>query len=295
MNYLNKIILGTVQFGLDYGINNDIGKPNYKEVKDILSLCHEQNITILDTASSYGTSQEVIGKYHSEHTDKFQIISKIKTTSLEEINTIFENSLYTLQIDSFYAYLIHDFSQYRQQKEILSFLQKKKGQGKIKKIGFSLYYPYELEYLLDNNIPLDIVQVPFNLFDRRFAPYFEKIKERGIELHTRSAFLQGLFFKDPHSLPDYFSSAFEKINNLQLLSQINKIPVFALAFDFALMNPHIDNVLVGVSRKKHLEEIFQSTQYLDNVKLLLPKLEDFVVTDETVLVPLTWPPKEKHD
>ena len=50
----NKLILGTVQFGLDYGINNKLGKPNFKQSCEILSKAFDNGITTLDTAEAYG-------------------------------------------------------------------------------------------------------------------------------------------------------------------------------------------------------------------------------------------------
>jgi uncharacterized protein len=59
MNIINKIVLGTVQFGLDYGINNKNGKIKFAEVNSILNFAWENGIRLLDSAYRYGDSEEV--------------------------------------------------------------------------------------------------------------------------------------------------------------------------------------------------------------------------------------------
>ena len=69
----NKIILGTVQFGLPYGINNSIGQLNQEAVFEILNYSHENNISTLDTANAYGTATQVIGNFHKQYKKHFQV------------------------------------------------------------------------------------------------------------------------------------------------------------------------------------------------------------------------------
>jgi aryl-alcohol dehydrogenase-like predicted oxidoreductase len=74
---LNKLILGTVQLGVNYGINNSEGKPSLAKSFDILNMAYENGIRTLDTAEAYGNAQEVIGAFHEKYKDKkFQNLSK---------------------------------------------------------------------------------------------------------------------------------------------------------------------------------------------------------------------------
>ena len=75
----NKIILGTVQFGLDYGINNKEGRPTYETIKEILDLAHTKKIIFLDTAEAYGNSHEIIGEYHANSNNKFKVTTKFSS------------------------------------------------------------------------------------------------------------------------------------------------------------------------------------------------------------------------
>ncbi len=56
-NLLSKISLGTVQFGMDYGIANVRGKVDKEEVFKIMDLASSKKIGFLDTAYSYGESE----------------------------------------------------------------------------------------------------------------------------------------------------------------------------------------------------------------------------------------------
>ena len=67
-----NLILGTVNFGIRYGIDKIILKE--KEVNKVLRLALKNNISLLDTAQSYGDSETRIGKYKKA---KFKVISKI--------------------------------------------------------------------------------------------------------------------------------------------------------------------------------------------------------------------------
>ncbi len=197
----NKIILGTVQFGLDYGINNKAGKPTYDTIKEILDLSFKKNINFLDTAEAYGDSQEKIGNYHSHSSNVFRVITKFSPSRKDLPNNISERikcNLNTLKVESLYSYMFHSYTDFKTyfslfKKELLSM----KNEGLIKKIGVSLNSNEEIEDVLNCN-HIDLIQLPFNLLDNnnQRKKTLIKAKEKGLEIHTRSVFLQGLFLKN---------------------------------------------------------------------------------------------------
>lgn len=95
----SKIILGTVQFGLNYGINNNAGIPDYKEISSILRYAQSNNISYLDTAASYGNSEKVIGKYHKESETKFKINTKFPNGIINDFESQIRNSVDRLNVD----------------------------------------------------------------------------------------------------------------------------------------------------------------------------------------------------
>ncbi|MEM5650763.1 aldo/keto reductase [Bacillus cereus] len=65
-----KLALGTVQLGLHYGIGNIMGKPDREEALNIIQYAINNGIDVLDTASSYGNSEAIIGEYVSSKKQK---------------------------------------------------------------------------------------------------------------------------------------------------------------------------------------------------------------------------------
>ena len=195
----SKLILGTVQFGLKYGINNTIGKPKKEEVLSLLKVAYNSGIRILDTAEAYGNAHQLIGNYHKEQNNfKFKIITKfphqikhnlIKSKVLEYIDLMNVNTLDVM--------MFHSFDSFQSNYNSLDTLNKLKSEGLIKNIGVSVYMNDQLKSLLNEDL-ITVVQLPFNLLDNFNVrgDLINQLKIKGKTIHTRSAFLQGLFFKN---------------------------------------------------------------------------------------------------
>lgn len=286
---INRIILGTAQFGMNYGINNVRGKIPYSEVLEISKFAYENGIDTLDTAYSYGESEEILGKAISNNSLKFNIISKLPNVENEkDVESIFYKTLERLKQKKIYGYLFHSFETFKNHEYIFDIFQKLKHSKKIEKIGFSLYYPSEIDYLFENNIDFDIVQIPYSIFDQRFENYFPLLKERDIEIHVRSVFLQGLFFKKPEELNGNFTSIKEEIKAINRISKNMDTTIASICLKFALMNRNIDKVVVGVDSIENLKENLQGIKekITDNKYYYL--LKDMKVDDEKIILPLNW-------
>lgn len=278
---ISKLALGTVQFGLDYGINNTNGQVKIADIQAILAFANSVGLDTLDTAFLYGNSEENLGQCNL---NGFNIVSKLPPCTAPEIDSIFDKSLNRLHQNNLYGYLFHHFSTYGQNEKMITALQKLKVKNKVQKIGFSLYNPSELEILLDKNIDFDLVQVPYNLFDQRFDPYFPLLKEKGVEIHTRSAFLQGLFFKDLSTIPLHFNTVIPE------LTQLNKYDInkAALCLNFVVSNPHIDKVVIGVDSVDQLKININGLELLPKVKALREELKSLKVDNELIINPSLW-------
>lgn len=287
MIYKNKIALGTAQFGLDYGINNKNGIIPEKEVFHILREAIISNVEVLDTAYAYGNSESVIGKFIKKNGNKFNIISKLPECRPEDVITIFDSSLERLNVCKLYGYMCHSFQHYMSNPKIFNILEELREEGKIKKIGFSLYYPSELEYLIENDLKLDIIQLPYNVFDRRFEQYFPILKNKGVEVFIRSVFLQGLVFKQSSELDDYFSKIRNKIDTLNLLSTSMNIPISTLCLNFVAQNEFIDRIVIGVDSTQNLQEII-SSMYCSEVEKFSKELDFLREEDESIILPTNW-------
>lgn len=277
MNLKSKLGIGTVQFGLTYGISNKQGQTLPEEVERILSFAFDNSIDLIDTASTYGNAEMLLGK---NDIGRFDIVSKFMPP--EKNNSIraqLHRSLKELKVNSLYGYLAHRPLVLIDKPQLWEELCDLKKSGLIKKIGFSLNTPSELEDLLRIGFFPDLVQVPFNYFDSRFKKQIIQLKERGCEIHARSVFLQGLFFTNPDKLTSFFSELKEFLISLQ---QSTKYLSSSL-LKFVLKYTFIDRVIIGVETSEQLRLSIEMLEKADD----LPDIEFSL--SENVLMPSRWP------
>ena len=282
-----SLVLGTAQFGLDYGINNKRGRVPSREVFDILFYAVQHGVNTLDTAIVYEDSENLIGKFLKTSQLQLKVISKLPSENIK-VNENFKQSLDRLGLKEIYGYLIHNFRSFIDKPAVWDELRGLKDKGLVEKIGFSLYHPQELEQLWQKRVEVDILQVPLSILDQRFAEYLPEIKQRKIELYVRSVFLQGLIFKQPGELEERFKSVRHKIEILRALSDEHDIPLEAIAINFVLLNPLIDYVIIGVNSLDDLKENIRALQYQSLVKKIFSQLAALKEDDEAVIVPTNW-------
>ena len=276
----SRLGIGTAQFGMNYGINNKFGKVKRDIVYKILAHALDVGLNLIDTASSYKDAEKVLGGF--EQIANFKIVSKFLNN--EDPEDSLYSSLKKLKVKKVYALLAHRFESIKDD-FVLSKLSSLKQRGLCEKIGVSLYYPFELEYILHKDIELDIVQVPYNVFDRRFEKYFSVLKSRGIEIHSRSVFLQGLFFLKPEELDPWFKDVKHKIKLLQDYAEEKGVILAQLLLGWVLKNKYIDRVIIGVdSYEQFLTNIELNHSLLDHLNFL----DNFSENREKIIVPSLW-------
>jgi aryl-alcohol dehydrogenase-like predicted oxidoreductase len=285
---VNKIILGTVQFGINYGINNSSGKISTDNAWEILNFSNLNGITQLDTAASYGDSEQVIGKYLKNNIDKeFKIISKLflKNQTLEDslrstINKLNIKTLETILFHSHEDYLVH-------KNEIIDFNNKFKGRL-FKNIGVSAYTNKEVEEIIKDEC-VDVIQMPFNILDNasKREETYKKIKRHGKKLHTRSIFLQGLIFKKVNELQGEFKVLQNTFLKIEKLCKEFNLTTNELALSYVLSKDYIDGVLIGVDSLDHLKNNI-SISGLKISQKLIEEVDNLNVPDENILNPTNW-------
>lgn len=287
----SKLILGTVQFGLDYGVNNNAGKPSKENIKSILDSAYNSGIQLLDTAEAYGDSQNKIGEYHNNSTNKFNVITKFSSNneglSLNIVERVY-NNLKILDVDKLYCYMFHsfdDFNKYfeKYRKDLLIL----KRDGIINNIGVSLYSNDELESVLKFN-QITLVQLPFNLLDNnnKRGNIIKKAKAKGIEIHTRSAFLQGLFFKNTSEFTVKIKPLEPYLNLLNDLCD-EDYKMNDLALNYVCNQKNIDKVLIGVDNVQQLASNMLSEKKMIT-KELTNNIEVIDVKETKLLNPSNW-------
>jgi aryl-alcohol dehydrogenase-like predicted oxidoreductase len=250
----SKLILGTVQMGLPYGINNKEGKIPLDECFAILEHAHAAGIRYLDSAEAYGDAHQTIGQYHQQikHAP-FEIITKIPKSSSDPIEGRVINYLNDLNVNSIWGLMFHSFQSYKDYKHILEDLIRLKSEGLIKHIGVSVYTNEEFAQVMEDEY-VEIIQFPYNLLDNFSlrGSLMKKAKAKGKILHTRSAFLQGLFFMDRACASPVLQKLRDELKELDKIVSDSGTNIGALALNYCLALPEVDNVLIGVDTASQL-------------------------------------------
>lgn len=276
MGIETRISIGSAQFGSTYGISNKHGQTLPQEVAKILDFAVINGINSLDTAAAYGNAEEELGKHNLRD---FEIISKFMPTKKgEKLETKFKNSLKHLKVSKLHGLLAHRPLQLLENLHLWQEMQEFKSNGLVDKIGFSLNEPSELEILLEHGLCPDIIQAPFNYFDRRFISIFFNIKDLGCEIHARSSFLQGLFFTDMDNLSDFFDEIKPVIRSLQ--ESVTFLAGSLLRF--ALDQTCIDKVVIGVENCNQLSMNMEDIKKASNLPELTIRIPD------RILMPSNW-------
>jgi len=252
----NKLILGTAQLGLNYGINNSIGKPTKEQSLEILEYAVDNGILYLDTADAYGDASEIIGDFHLKSEKKFLVITKFKNSfKYTDADKWIGELLDKLKLKKIHGYLFHSFSEYKNHGKIVESLNLKRRSGQIENVGVSVYDNSELEEVISDD-RIQMVQLPYNLLDNynRRGKLIEQAKANGKVVHVRSIFLQGLFFMDKKNIPLKLQPLLPYLERVKDIVNKNNIPIQALALNYCLSSPSIDNVLIGIDSFKQLKQ-----------------------------------------
>ena len=290
---LNKLILGTVQLGLNYGINNSFGKPSKEKAFDILNMAYYGGIRTLDTAEAYGNSQQVIGSFLNDNPKKkFNIITKLnannKLTKGELLDHIFSNCK-ILNTESLEGYMFHNYNSFKKSVFLYEEILNAKIKGIILNAGISLYNNEEIEDIIDNYDGFDFIQIPFNLFDNesKRKSIIKKARLKGIKVHTRSCFLQGLLYKKNEDLKGTLKQSEPYLRQINSITKEAGFQIGNLALYYCLSKPYIDKVLIGVDSVEQLKEnINWSQNAIGNI--ILKKIDNIRVIENEILNPSMW-------
>jgi aryl-alcohol dehydrogenase-like predicted oxidoreductase len=284
-----RLALGTAQIGLEYGVANRIGKIPDGHVEEILAVARARGIDTLDTAMAYGDAEKRLG---NAGVAGFKIVTKLPTIPKgcsdirQWVSSSVRHSLRLLRVDSLYAVLFHRAADLQEAnaKELFQAVETLRDEGVVGRIGVSVYDPNELESIV-GRFPIDIVQAPFNVVDRRLAEsgWLNRLADAGTELHARSVFLQGLLVMGSRQRPDCFDrwrSLWELWNGWL---ERNGLTAVEACLGFALSFPKVNRVVVGV------ESAAQLAQLVDAAGVRVPDLPAPVACQDLDLInPSRW-------
>lgn len=286
---IEKLILGTVQFGLDYGINNKNGQMSEQEVFDILDFSKSKRISYLDTAAAYGNSEERIGSYIAQKNDTFfKIITKFDLKKYQSPIDSLNESLSKLNVSCVDTIMFHNYDDFLKTTQYqLEKLLEHKG-IKFKKLGISVYTNEQIDEVCKTKI-FQTIQMPFNALDNNNirGEAMRMMKTNGIEIHTRSVFLQGLFFMPLENIPAKLEPLTSYLSRMNQISSHYQVGKSALALHYNLSNQLISGVLMGVDSVKQLE------QNIALINAQIPQsafdaIDEIQVKESSLLNPATW-------
>ncbi|MDO8662360.1 MAG: aldo/keto reductase [Candidatus Omnitrophota bacterium] len=292
----DRLVLGTVQLGMPYGISNKTGKPDFNSACDMIKTAFDQDIACFDTAQAYGDSEEVLGRVFA----KLKVGAQVKVYSKlhprldlhdeDAVRQSVEDSLRKLNMDQLEGLLLHGEDGIRFWDEGLgNVLRGLVIRGKVKLIGVSFYTPEKALDALDVD-GIDMIQVPANIFDRRFedAGVFRKAQERGKEVFIRSVFLQGLLLMEPEAIPEKVWLARRAVAEFAKLASVWRLDRKELALRYVLSKWRYARVVVGAETAQQVAE---------NVKIAIQDLPQecmhqidkaFKRVEQKIINPAEW-------
>lgn len=267
-----ELCLGTVQFGMDYGIRGK-KKPPLSDCLEMLDYAVHNGINTIDTASAYGDAENVVGTYFRKDTAvrrKIRLISKFHPNLLDNVlekqyypimRANLNESLRRLHTDYLDGYLIHS-ARYVYNDAIIEALVQLKQEGYVKSIGVSVYEIEEAKTGILRDC-LDFLQLPFSVLDQRMLHkgIFALAEERGFPLHSRSAFIQGLVLMVPEEIPFSLRNRVAPfLKRIDLICKETGLTRIQIAIGFVKRQAAITHLVFGVRNLKQLKEdisIFQ--------------------------------------
>lgn len=294
-----ELCLGTVQFGMNYGI---IGqkKPSLEDAVCCLDYAVQNGISAIDTAEAYGTAEEVVGAFLKKKTvprRQLFLSTKLSPNCLDEkkpeayaavIREKLEGSLRRLHTDYADAFLLHS-SRYAFQPEILDALYRVKEEGLAHKVGVSVYEPEEAFACFENK-KMEFIQAPYSVFDHRMKErgVLDKEKNKNVQIHARSAFIQGLVTLREGEVPPFLFKAKPIIRRMDELCKETGFDRVTLAMAYVKREERISHLVFGVDCLEQLKEDIRLFQEEVPEDILEALEHEFRGLDAGIVMPSLW-------
>jgi aryl-alcohol dehydrogenase-like predicted oxidoreductase len=272
---IERLALGTVQFGLKYGVAGN-GQVPPDEVGRILALASGAGIVMLDTAEAYGSAETVLGQIGVQ---SFRVVGKLgRRDAAGDLRKRAEASLARLRIDRFEVVLLHAPGQLLEDRHLAGEVLALRSGGLARAIGFSVYEPAELERLSEVLQP-DVVQLPASAIDARWDQLLPALQAKGIRVHLRSAYLQGLLMLP--ATPGWAQPWDRLLASWRgWVAEQGTTPAKA-ALALALARP-VECVVIGVDNAGQLAQVL-------DLPVLSPLPAHLKTADPDLLDPRRWP------
>lgn len=262
-----KLAIGTVQFGLPYGVANTTGRPGDDEVRSILQAAHAAGVQVLDTACLYGESETTLGRCLPP-AHQFRVVTKTPkfpgmaaAAAVQLLESAFAASCERLRTPQLYGLLVHDADDLLGPAgdALWQAMMRLRVAGRVTRIGASVYSGAQIDALLQR-YPLDLIQLPLSLLDQRLVQggQLDSLAAANVEIHARSAFLQGALLMPPERLPTYLSGLAPCVLQISKRAAALGIGTLQAALRYVAGLPQVSAVVCGVDSERHFEELAQA-------------------------------------
>ena len=296
---MTRLCIGTVQFGMDYGVQGGT-RPAVEDAVMMLDYATQNGVDAIDTAAAYGTAEEVVGEFLSRRTlprESIHVISKFGTNIFEgapaadyakRLRSAAETSLRRIRSDYLDAYICHVPTAAGDQ-AIIEAMADLKASGLVRHVGFSVYDPDQALACLAMDA-VDFIQSPFSLLDRRMetSGALAAACAKGVDLHTRSAFVQGLMLMDVAMIPERLAATRPVIRDLEAACAETGLSRRALALAFVKANPYISHLVFGVDNMAQLKEIVADFGRPVDSGAVKSVADRFAAVDPSIFLPNNW-------
>ncbi len=289
--YLSKLSFGTVQLGLNYGVSNTKGKPTQQKANEIVKYLIGNKINCFDTAIDYGNSEEVLG-IALKNSD-VNIISKTKSIRFKtDLEKTLQQSLERLCLKKLFSLLLHDSELlFDWREEYTNKVNLLKEQKLISYFGISIYNSQEFELAIKNP-SIEIIQIPFNLFDQRAIneKWFEKAQKAQKLIFIRSIFLQGLFFINVNNLTGNLIEARSYLEKMHKICVDLNLSISELAMVYVNSLAKDAIIIFGCDTLEQAKENIRSYNNLPIIeKSILNTInKNFTNIPEHIINPVQW-------
>lgn len=296
-----ELCLGTVQFGMDYGISGQ-KQPSVEQAVEMLDYAVQNGINTIDTANAYGTAEDVVGAFLRRQTvprESLWIISKFRPNLLDDVkeNAYYAvmkenltNTLERLGVDYLDTYLLHS-ARYVYNDAIIATLNRFKQEGYTRKVGVSVYEVDEAQKCIERE-NIDFMQLPYSVFDQRMKAggVFDLAKKQGntTQIHSRSAFIQGLILMEENEVPDFLAKARPIVRKISEMCRKYEISRISLAMNYVKQEESISHLVFGVDNIEHLKENIEIFQEDIDRNVIREISREFSDIEADIVMPSLW-------
>jgi aryl-alcohol dehydrogenase-like predicted oxidoreductase len=280
---VQSIVLGTAQWGSDYGITNASGRVSDGQLVGILRHARELNVRDLDTAAAYGDAELRLRPWSRA----FRITTKVRCHGGPSIESQLMGSLDRLGTKGVGGCLIHDWDSLTPNaaRSAARALENERTARRAERVGVSTYDARGLERALSAFDRLDIVQVPLSVLDQRLVMngLIEELHTNGVEVQARSVFLQGLLVA-PLGMHRFSHAHMDRFHGYCM--DIGRRPI-EVAVGFIRSIDGVSAAVLGVTSVSELVEIvtvWNSAPPQDT----LPGIDALASDDEALIDPRAW-------